>query len=158
MTSTQSFPPLNLPSLKTSLRTRSLENGELQILDRQRSKWVRLTPEEWVRQHFVEYLIAYLGYPQGRISNEVTIHVGKTTKRCDSVIYDKQGKPLMIVEYKAASVTLTQEVFLQIARYNIPLQVDYLVISNGIQHYCLRFSQQKKTYEFLHEIPLFDSL
>lgn len=153
------FPALNLPPTDHPVRKRITEEGEPQIFDRQRQKWVKLTPEEWVRQHFVNFLVERLGYPAGRVANEVSIRVGKTSKRCDTVVYNATGKPLMIVEYKATSVQLTPEVFQQVARYNIPLQVDYLVVSNGLHHYVLHLERSPEPkWVFLNEIPHFDTL
>ena len=147
---------LNLPTC--ALRIRSIESGHQQVWDTQRRRWVRLTPEEWVRQHFVHYLTDHLGYPKGRIGNEVTIRVGQLEKRCDSVVFGDNGEAVMIVEYKAASVTLGQEVFDQISRYNIALKVDWLVISNGRQHYCCRLNREANRWEFLQAIPDYQAL
>lgn len=148
---------LNLPPC--DLRTRLNPTNSLQeIWDKQRRRWVKLTPEEWVRQHFVGYLISVMHYPAGRIGNEVGIRVGKLERRCDTVVFGDDGKPLMIVEYKAASVTLTQQVFNQVSRYNIALQVDWLVVSNGLQHYCCHLLREEGRWEFLQGIPDYQAL
>lgn len=148
---------LNLPSYP--YRTRLNPKSSLQeIWDTQRRRWVKLTPEEWVRQHFVHYLIDHLKYPSGRIGNEIAIKVGKLERRCDSVIFGDSVEPLMIVEYKAASVTLNQEVFDQIGRYNIALQVDWLIVSNGLQHYCCHLNREANRWVFLPEIPSYQDL
>lgn len=151
------FPALNLPAY--DYRVRNNPDTQLEeILDTQRKKYVRLTPEEWVRQHFVHFMINTLGYPAGRIGNEVPIRVGQLEKRCDTVVWDAEMNPLMIVEYKAASVEITQGVFDQIARYNMALRVRYLMVSNGLQHYCCRLNQETGRFEFLRQLPHFEDL
>ena len=148
---------LNLPSF--GIRTRQNPDNQLEeIWDTQRRKWVKLTPEEWVRQHFVHFLTGPCAYPAGRIGNEIAIRVGKLERRCDTVVFGNEGEPLMIVEYKASSVQLTQEVFDQISRYNIALQVDWLVVSNGMQHYCCHLNRASNRWEFLQEIPAYPEL
>lgn len=149
-------PKLNLPAFAYRVRTNS--NGQEEIFDTQRKKYVRLTPEEWVRQHFVNYLVVYRNFPQGRIGNELPIKVGLTEKRCDSVVFDEYGKPVVIIEYKASSVALTRKVFDQIARYNLSLQVEYLIVSNGLQTYCCRRNQELGRFEFLQDIPDYSEL
>lgn len=149
-------PKLNLPAFECHVRTNS--SGQEEIFDTQRKKYVRLTPEEWVRQHFVNYLINILQFPQGRIGNEIPIKVGLTEKRCDTVVFDEEGKAKVIVEYKASSVSITRKVFDQIARYNLTLQVQYLVVSNGLQTYCCRFDQESGQFVFLPAIPQYSDL
>ena len=146
---------LNLPPFDVKTRR---EGDRTLILDTLRRKYVTLTPEEWVRQHFVNYLINYLGFPKGRIGNEVPIKVGLTEKRCDSVVFDELGNPKVIVEYKAASVQITRKVFDQIARYNLTLQVDYLIVSNGLTTYCCRLNPALGRFEFLQQIPNYSDL
>ena len=148
---------LNLPSYE--VRTRLNPKTSLQeIWDTQRRRWVKLTPEEWVRQHFVHFLVEYLHYPSGRIGNEIAIKVGKLERRCDSVVFGDSGEPLLIVEYKAPTVTLSQEAFNQIGRYNIALQVDWLLVSNGLQHYCCHLNREAGRWEFLQGIPSYPEL
>ena len=151
------YPKLNLPSFELKTRICS-ETGAEEVFDTQRKKYVRLTPEEWVRQHFVCHLIHTLGFPQGRIGNEIPIRVGRMEKRCDTVVYDKTGHPAVIVEYKAPTVPLTQKVFDQIVRYNFALQVDYLMVSNGLHHYCCRLNHQLNRFEFLPELPRWEQI
>lgn len=149
--------PLNLPPCTLRLRqnpTNSLE----EVFDAQRRKWVKLTPEEWVRQHFVHYLIEQQGFPAGLLGNEIAIKVGQTEKRCDSVVFNTEGKPTVIVEYKAPTVQLTQKVFDQIARYNLALQVDWLMVSNGRQHYCCHLNRDSGKFEFLQEMPRWEQI
>lgn len=150
-------PMLNLPQFDCRLRLSPTTRLE-EIWDTQRRKWVRLTPEEWVRQNFVHFLINQKGYPAGRIGNEVSIKVGQLERRCDSVVFGREGEPVMIVEYKAPSVQITQKVFDQIARYNIALQVDWLIVSNGMQHYCCHLLRDQHKFEFVSEIPKSEEL
>ena len=129
------------------------ENGHLTIFDVLRRKYVALTPEEWVRQHFVHYLIGHKGYPQTLMANEIQLAIGNKKLRCDSVLYDRSLKPRMIIEYKAPTVNITQKVFDQITVYNMLLHVDYLVVSNGIKHYCCQMDYDNQKYLFLEDIP-----
>lgn len=123
------------------------------VYDTLRQKLVALTPEEWVRQHFVNFLIAHLGYPRSLMANEIGIELNNTRRRCDTVVFDREGAPLVIVEYKAPEVTITQEVFDQVVRYNMVLQARYLMVSNGLCHYCVKVDYKEKKVEFLAEIP-----
>lgn len=148
---------LNLPPYNCRRRINEA-NGLEEIWDTQRRRWVKLTPEEWVRQHFVHYMIDVLNYPSGCIGNEIAIKVAKTERRCDTVVFGPETKPLMIVEYKAETVTLTQQVFDQISRYNIALQVDWLVVSNGQQHYCCHLNRQEMRWEFRRDLPSYQEL
>ena len=116
------------------------------------------TPEEWVRQHFVHYLIEHKGYPQALMANEIQLAIGNKKLRCDSVLYDRSLKPRMIIEYKAPTVNITQKVFDQITIYNMLLHVDYLVVSNGIKHYCCRMDYENQKYLFLDDIPNYQEI
>lgn len=149
--------PLNLPPCELRLR-QNPTNGLEEVFDTQRRKWVKLTPEEWVRQHFVHFLIAHQGFPAGLLGNEIAIRVGQTEKRCDSVVFGAEGKPMVIVEYKAPTVPLNQKVFDQILRYNLTLQVDWLMVSNGLQHYCCHLNRQTLQFEFLQEFPRWEQI
>ena len=141
---------LNLPPFDIRLRDQA---GRRQVFDVLRRRYVALTPEEWVRQHFVHFLIGHKGYPKGLLANEVELRVGEKRLRCDSVVYDRSLRPLMIVEYKAPDIAITQRVFRQISAYNLLLRVDYLVVSNGLSHYCCRMDYDRQTYTFLTGIP-----
>lgn len=141
---------LNLPKYGIKIAN---ENGHLTIFDILRRKYVALTPEEWVRQHFVHYLIGHKGYPQTLMANEIQLAIGNKKLRCDSVLYDRSLKPRMIIEYKAPTVNITQKVFDQITVYNMLLHVDYLVVSNGIKHYCCQMDYDNQKYLFLEDIP-----
>lgn len=146
---------LNLPQY--TFKTKR-ENDSISIFDRCRQKYVALTPEEWVRQNMVEYIIQAKKFPPARIANEVTVVINGMNKRSDSVIYDKEMRPRIILEYKAPSVKITQKVFDQIATYNFELDVDLLIVSNGLEHYCCKMDKENKKYYFLKEIPDYQQL
>lgn len=146
---------LQLPSFDIRLKE---TGGKTFVFDPLRKKYVALTPEEWVRQHFVNFLIAHKGYPQGLMANEVMIRLNHTTKRCDTVLYRKDLTAQMIVEYKAPHIKITQEVFNQITRYNQVLRVDYLIVTNGLRHYCCKMDYTTMSYSFLKNIPEFKEL
>lgn len=146
---------LNLPSFDTKI---AIKEGKNVIFDPLRRKYVALTPEEWVRQHFINFLITYKGYPTALMANEVQVILNGTRKRCDSVLYRKDLSACMIMEYKAPDISINQMVFDQIVRYNIVLKVDYLVVSNGLEHYCCRIDYKKNTYAFLPDIPCYEEL
>ena len=141
---------LNLPPFERKVM---MKDGKPTILDIIRRQYVALTPEEWVRQHFVHFLIEHKGYPQSLMANEVQLKLNGMSRRCDTVVYDRTLSPRIIVEYKAPTVNITQQVFDQICRYNIVLQVDYLIVSNGISHYCCKVDYATHTYTFLKDIP-----
>lgn len=145
---------LNLPQYDPKIK----KTDKLYIWDQIRSKYVALTPEEWVRQHFINYLITEKQYPSSLIANETQISLNNQRKRCDSVVYDNHLNPLVIVEYKSPNVKITQEVFDQIARYNIVLKVKYLIISNGLEHYCCCIDYENLNYEYLPDIPSYSAL
>ena len=146
---------LNLPAYDVKIRG-TREKPE--IFDFLRRRYVALTPEEWVRQHFTHWLVDHKGYPKGLLGNEVALQCGDKTVRCDSIVYGNDQRPLMIIEYKAPTISLSQRVFTQISAYNLLLHVDYLVVSNGLQHYCLRMDYEHQTYQFLTNIPLYTEL
>ncbi len=145
-----SMTTLNLPAYDVRLRG-TREKPE--IFDFLRRRFVALTPEEWVRQHFTHFLVEHKGYPQALLGNEIELKTGGKRLRCDSILYNKDMSPRMILEYKAPSVALTQKVFNQISTYNFLLHVDYLIVSNGLQHYCCRMDYDRGEYDFLPEIP-----
>lgn len=146
---------LNLPTYEAKIRKNS--NG-LEIFDPLRRKYIALTPEEWVRQHFVNYLINYKNYPASLMANEAGIKLNSLTRRCDTVVYNNQLEPLMIIEYKESKVQITQSVFDQVVRYNTVLKVPYIVVSNGISHYCCRMNYEDQSFEYLTDIPEYQSL
>ena len=128
------------------------------VFDILRRKFVALSPEEWVRQHFIHYLIEHKGYPQAYLANETELRIGAKKLRCDSVLYNNVFQPRMIIEYKAPSVAITQKVFDQISVYNTLLHVDYLVVSNGLCHYCCKMDYTNQKYLFLDDIPDYNIL
>jgi predicted type IV restriction endonuclease len=144
------FPTLNLPPFNANIRR---EGKNVRIFDTLRQRFVALTPEEWVRQHFVNMLLTNYGFSSSLTANEVSLSLNGMSRRCDTVVYDKQLRPRMILEYKRPSVEITQRVFDQICRYNMVMHVDYLVVSNGMQHFACRMDYERQTYEFLKEIP-----
>lgn len=141
---------LNLPSFAIKL---SGTPERPRVFDTLRRRYVALTPEEWVRQHFVNWLVTHKGYPSALMANEIALSIGDKKLRADSILYDKHLQPRMIIEYKAPTIQITQKVFEQIAAYNMLLHVDYLVVSNGLAHYCCRIDYANRTYEFLRDIP-----
>jgi predicted type IV restriction endonuclease len=146
---------LNLPAIKVDV----IKDGDIvKIYDRLRRKYVALTPEEWVRQHFVEYLISEKGFPESRMANEVGLKLNGTMRRVDTLVCDEYAQPLVIVEYKNEDVVITQQVFDQIVRYNMVLQARYLIVSNGKTHYCCEINLESHSYKFLPEIPNYKEL
>lgn len=141
---------LNLPIYDTKIAAR---NGKKVIFDIIRRRYVALTPEEWVRQHFVHFLISHKNYPSALMANEVLLNLNGMNKRCDTVLYNKDLSPKMIIEYKAPHIEITQKVFTQISNYNLVLKVDYLIVSNGIDHYCCQMNYENQSYTFLKDIP-----
>ena len=128
------------------------------IFDVLRRRHVALTPEEWVRQHFVHYLIEHRGYPPTLLANEVKLQLGDKQLRADTVVYDRQLQPRMIVEYKAPHIALTQRVLEQASAYNLLLHVDFLIVSNGLNHYCCRIDYANNSYQFLPDIPHYNNV
>ncbi len=144
-------PSLNLPPVELRLR---MEGKILKVFDTLRRKYVALTPEEYVRQHFTAWMTGYLGYPASLMNNEVPLILNGTRRRCDTVVFRSDGSPSVIVEYKAPTVAITQKVFDQIARYNMVLHSRYLIVSNGLQHFCCSMDYEHDTYSFLRQIPV----
>lgn len=147
---------LNLPEYE--FRVKKVQEGAWVIWDRLRSRWVSLTPEEWVRQHFVEWLITDKGFPAPLMGNEVSLTQNGIARRCDTVVGDRTGAPLVIVEYKAPSIKISQKTFDQIVRYNMVLRARYLIVSNGLEHYCCKIDYETGGYSFLQTIPDYSDL
>ncbi len=146
---------LNLPTYEIKIA----QQGNKQVIfDFLRRKYVALTPEEWVRQHFVHYLVEHKGYPAGLMGNEIELSVGEKRLRCDTVLYNKVALPQMIIEYKAPTIRLQQKTFDQISAYNLLLKVDYLIVSNGLQHVCCRMDYDNQKFCFLDDIPDYQKL
>lgn len=146
---------LNLPEYQLTIRTLGEKK---EIFDKIRKKYVILTPEEWIRQNFITYLIDEKNYPATLISVETEVKLFKVKKRTDILVFQNTGKPIMIVECKAADVKIDQQVFDQIARYNMALKVNYLVVTNGLSHYCCYLDYEKNSYQFIENIPEYGSL
>jgi hypothetical protein len=146
---------LNLPQYDVKI---SEKDGKSFIYDPLRRKEVALTPEEWVRQHFVNFLITDRLFPKDLIANEVTINMNGASKRCDTVVYNRFLEPVVIVEYKEPDVKITEQVFDQIARYNSVLKVQYLIVSNGFTHYCCAMDYKDMSCRFLKEIPTYPEI
>ena len=144
---------LNLPQYDSKI---SKKEGKLFILDEFRKKYVALTPEEWVRQNFLMYLVTDKKYPRTLIAVEAGLKLYKRKKRTDAVVYNKQGEPLLIIECKAPEVKINQDVFDQVVRYNLALKVNYLIVTNGLEHYCCLLDYKNNSYSFLNEIPEYD--
>lgn len=147
--------PINLPQYEINLGG-TKDNPT--IFDILRHRFVALTPEEWVRQHFVHYLIEHLHYPAPLMANEVKLSVGNKKLRADTVLYDRSLRPRMIIEYKAPNIRITRKVFDQILAYNTLLHVEYLVISNGLSTYCMRTGSNEDSAQFLGTIPEYKQL
>ena len=141
---------LNLPQYTFRIRENS---GKKLIFDSFRRRWVALYPEEWVRQNFVRYLTEEKHFPASLVAIERSLRINQHDFRTDAVLFSKSGNPLVVVEFKAPEIKISQQVFDQIARYNLDLRVSYLIVTNGLMHYCCRFDQQQLTYTFLPEIP-----
>jgi hypothetical protein len=119
---------------------------------------VVLTPEEWVRQHLLVYLVEEKHYPESLITVEASLTVAKRAKRTDAVVYSRQGLPLMIIECKAPSVKISEQVFDQAVRYNMTLEVRYLLVTNGFHHFCCQLNYTHPSYSFLETIPSYEDL
>ena len=146
---------LNLPQYEIKIGEK---DGKRRIFDFLRRKYVALTPEEWVRQHFTHYLTDHKGYPKGLLANETELRVGSKRLRCDTVLYDQSLRPRMIIEYKAPHIKIQQKTFDQIVVYNLLLHADYLVVSNGLSHYCCQMDYEHRSYTFLTDIPDYSAL
>lgn len=142
--------PLNLPEYPVRLRQ---ENNKTYIFDDIRKKFLVLTPEEWVRQHFIQFLIREKKYPRALIKQEGGLKLNSLQKRSDILLYNNLGEKIMLVECKAPSVKISQATFDQVARYNIIHRVKHLVVSNGLQHFCAVINFEEGSYSFLDELP-----
>ena len=141
---------LNFPSY--SFRFKNNQN-KVAVFDDLRKKFIILTPEEWVRQHTVKFLEKEKNYPISLINVEKQLKIAGLTKRYDVVVFDPQGNIHIIVECKAPKIKITQDTFDQIARYNLSLRANYLMVTNGIEHYFCQMDYEKETYIFLTELP-----
>lgn len=144
------LPPVNLKIVR--------RNGILRVWDILRKDYFCLTDEEFVRQIFVAWLVNDLGYPPSLMANEIGIKLNDTYKRCDTVIFNPEGNPLMIIEFKAPKVKLDQNVFNQIVRYNMVLKAEYLVVSNGYANFCCKVDYDSHNILFLNTIPSYSEI
>jgi len=146
---------LNLPQYDFRIRKKE---HKLEIFDTFRKKFVALTPEEWVRQNFLMYLVKEKDYPASLISVEAGLKLYNRIKRTDIVVYNNNAKPVLIVECKAPDVPISQKTFDQIARYNMVLKVNYLIVTNGLNHYCCHLDYENNTIKYLKDIPDYKNL
>jgi hypothetical protein len=146
---------LNLPTYLFNIKS---EGERKFILDVIRRKYVALTPEEWVRQNFIRYLNEEKQYPLSLISIESAFPLYKTSKRFDILVHNRSGKPVAMVECKSPEIKINKDVFEQITRYNLTYKLSILMVTNGLQHFCCRLDHQYNTFEFLNEIPDFESI
>ena len=146
---------LNFPVF--DVRTKA-EGKRTLIFDSIRKKYVALTPEEWVRQHLIHYLVAEKGYPATLISVETPLKYAQLDKRSDVLVHDRNGQPLMLAECKAPEVAITQKVFEQVAVYNLTIQAPCLMVTNGLQHYCITTATDASPTCFLYEVPEYGEL
>jgi predicted type IV restriction endonuclease len=143
---------LNLPLFTPTLRK---EEGKVWIFDIIRKKHIVLTPEEWVRQHFIHYMINDLKYPKSLFRIEGSLTYNKLQKRSDILVRDREGKPWMLVECKSPSIKLTQRAFNQIAVYNMTVGAKFIAVTNGMVHYCCEPAKAGEEAKFLNEFPSF---
>ena len=146
------MPKLNLPYADLKIK---LVDGVSQVFDKVRKKYFVLTLEEWVRQHFLHFLNQHRQYPLGLMGIEKMVKYNNLRTRADIVIYDRGGNPIMLVECKSPKTKINQDVFLQIAKYNFKLKVKYLVVTNGLEHFCCLMDYKENKIDFLDYIPSF---
>jgi hypothetical protein len=146
---------LNLPAYQFKFQNKE---DRVELFDVVRKKFVALTPEEWVRQHFIQYLINQKGFPPSLMQLEKPLNYNQLDKRSDIVVYDKTAQPMVLVECKSPQVAITQDTFDQIARYNFSLKVRYLIVTNGINHFCCQMNYETSSYSFIEQIPLYKEL
>lgn len=146
------LPQLNLPEIEPKIQTKG---NSLEIFDPCRKKYVALTPEEWVRQNFLGFMIEHLRYPKSLVMVEGALKYNRLNKRPDIVAMDRNGNPLLVVECKSVTEKVGQKTFEQVAVYNKVLKARYMVVTNGMQHYCCEQDFEAGTSRFLNEIPAF---
>jgi len=151
------LPELNFPKYHFRIETPAVGQSS-KIFDIVRRKLVMLTPEEWVRQHLIHYLITEKKCPASLMAVEAKLKVNDLLRRTDIVVYNNSLKPLLIAECKAPQVQITQKAFDQAARYNLTLDVQYFILTNGLQIYCCRMNHEEKKYDFLEEIGDYSSM
>src|ERR1700757_1663713 len=147
--------PLELPPYPFKIID---EDGRLMLFDEIRKKHILITPEEWVRQHFVQYLINQKGYPKALIKLEGGLKLHGNARRTDIVVFNSSGEKILLIECKAPSVNIDQKVFDQVARYNMVHNVSLLAVSNGLKHYYCRINFESRDYIFIEELPHYRDL
>lgn len=146
---------LNLPEYDFIIKK---NDDNFVIFDILRKRYVALTPEEWVRQNFIQFLINERSFPVALMANEVSLNQNGIKRRCDTLVADRHGKPFVIIEYKSPQIQISQDTFDQIVRYNMVLRAKYLIVSNGLMHYCCKIDYEANSYSFLKEIPFYSDL
>ena len=149
------FPNLSLPPFEYKIRK---AHEKHYIFDVLRKKYVRLTPEEWVRQHFIHYLITHKSFPKGLFRIEKILHYHRLSKRADIIVCGRDGKPILLVECKAANQQISQEVFNQAATYNKEIGAYTTIITNGLRHFCYQTDFSTQEISFINNIPSFTEL
>jgi hypothetical protein len=147
---------LNLPAY--SFKIKEGEGDQRLIFDPIRRRYIVLTPEEWVRQHFINFLVNHRSYPAALIGVEVTFRLNDLSRRVDLMVYNRLGNPLLVVECKSPDIKISKDVFDQVIEYNMKFKLDYLLITNGISHYGLKMDSESGKFEFLSDIPYYGSL
>jgi len=146
---------LNLPAYDFRYRT---EGENRLVLDVYRKRFVRLTPEEEVRQRFARYLVEEKGFPASLVMTEYALKLNKMSRRCDILVHKPAGQPALLVECKAPEVSIRQDTFDQVARYNLAFRVRYLMVTNGLKHYCCRVDFESGKITFLSDIPSYEEI
>ena len=146
---------LNLPAYEFKYQN---EGENLMVLDVYRKRFVKLTPEEEVRQRFARYLVEEKGFPASLLMTEYALKLNKLSRRCDILVHKPAGHPALLVECKAPEVSISQATFDQVARYNLAFRVSYLIVTNGLKHYCCLIDFETEEIRFLSEIPAYEAL
>jgi type I site-specific restriction-modification system R (restriction) subunit len=147
--------PLNLPTYLFRLKE---DRGKKYIFDEIRRRFVLLTPEEWVRQHIINFLVQVKNFPRNLISIEKGFNQNRNRQRYDLLIFNNLGNPMMIVECKAPGVEINQQVFDQAGRYNNRHKANYMLITNGVKHYCCMINLENRQYAFLNDVPDYSTM
>lgn len=144
--------PLNLPTCQLKL---SRKNGVVYVFDDLRKKDIVMTPEEWVRQHWIHYLHSEKKYPKSLMKTEGGMKLHMLSKRTDLLVYDQNGEKKLLAEFKAPTVKISEKTFEQIANYNIVHKIPLLLVSNGIEHYYCTIDFERQTWAFIPDLPVF---
>ena len=147
------FQKLNLPQFDVKIKK---EEDKTFIFDSIRKSYFLLTPEEWVRQHFLHLLLNHYHYPKSLIKVETGLRYNKLLKRSDIIIYDREGNPFLLVECKSADQKIDQAAFDQAALYNMTIKARYMAITNGLKTFCCKISHESKKYEFIPDLPVLE--